>query len=226
LRTAALLLVCVSLCFGQNGVPIRRQISNYAAQAGDQEATLAASLLSPAEVKRFFAADLNKRYYIVEVAIYPKSGAGVDVDRYDFGLKSDDRVAHADTPREVVSIWQEKFPGLARRGPAVTVDESVVYASGRDPVTGQKQHGVGTYSDVTVANDDRQRRPDPPANSGPDPYAIEASLRDKALKEGRTSTPIAGYLYFPRIPKAPKSGKLELEHSNPSGTVVLSLPAK
>lgn len=59
----------------------------------------------------------------------------------------------------------------------------------------------------------------------PNHDAIEQELGRRALPEGETSQPVAGYLYFPRPAKVKKNG-MELTWYVPEGNVVLSLPGK
>jgi hypothetical protein len=53
----------------------------------------------------------------------------------------------------------------------------------------------------------------PPPPPSYDPAAVEARARARALPEGRTMKPVAGYLYFPASPK---------KHKNPAGLEYLA----
>lgn len=53
-------------------------------------------------------------------------------------------------------------------------------------------------------------------------FAIEDELTEKGLPDDPTTTPVSGYLYFPK----PKKGKYQLEYTLHGNTVVLPLSAR
>jgi len=172
-----------------------------------------------------FSAEIAKNYVVLEVAVYPKNAAIVDVRLFDFGLRfGGEQETRPDTPDQASVPWRENR-GIQDRI-QTTEEIGVFVGTGTDPVTGQRTTRTGTYERVGagVGTSPDQRFPDPPA--GPNPRVLEDKLSAKALPEGKTSHPIGGYLYFPQPTKKAKDGKLELTYSKDGTSFALSLPAK
>jgi len=72
---------------GGTGVPPRPTSSDYPVHQAAGNATIAATLVPPDLAKRIFPADVNKNYFVVEVAIYPQDGQTVYIDSFDFDLQ-------------------------------------------------------------------------------------------------------------------------------------------
>jgi hypothetical protein len=52
-------------------------------------------------------------------------------------------------------------------------------------------------------------------------------VREKMLPEGRTTTAVAGYLFFPQFKNKPhKAGIMELRWSKDNASAILRLPQK
>jgi hypothetical protein len=95
--------------------------------------------------------------------------------------------------------------------------------SGTDPVTGRRVNNVGTYEGVGVSNYPNQTYPSGSSTSNADADRMEAQLQKWELPEGKTSSSVAGYLYFPVSAKSSK-GALELQYSHDNSSVSLKLP--
>jgi hypothetical protein len=217
---------------GDNGVPPRRNASDYPVQQNVKTpaglAAVGAAIVPADQVRKMFSSDISRDYIVVEVAMYPADGKSFEADRYDFGLKiggsKGDRVAHADSPSDVALPPYERRPDLG--GPEskvnVTQEAGVAVARTNDPYYG-KRTSVGTYEGTTVSNGPAPRPQ--PAPDGVDRRAIEAKLRDKALPDGPTAKPVAGYLYFPASKKR-KNDELELQYTKGDVELDLRLPAR
>jgi hypothetical protein len=207
------------LAAGPEGLPPRPNPSDYAVHRVTRNATIAAALIPPAQVKKMFPARFIKDYAVVEVAIYPQEGATVQVESFDFALKfSGDEQSYPRTPREIGRAWDEgqaPHPGK----PDIAGEVGVVYSGANDPVTGQGR-GWGAYGGAEV--DPNPMPPVPP----PNPYAIEASVKASALPEGETAKPVAGYLYFPLSSKKHKATPKALEYLQGGAAIDLAFPAK
>jgi hypothetical protein len=108
--------------------------------------------------------------------------------------------------------------------PHVTAETGVIVGSGTDPSTGRRATSTGTYEGVGVNNYPSQT---PIPSSGPsnlDADRMEAQLEKWALPEGKTASPIAGYLYFP-VPSKKGKAALELQYSHDNSSANLKLPA-
>jgi hypothetical protein len=205
------------------GVPPRPTSSDYPVHQATGAATIAATLVPPDLAKRIFPADVNKNYFVVEVAVYPLEGQTVYIDSFDFGLKfGADEVSHPRTPEEIASMWAEKNAPQPPSKVSVTAETGVMYSTGNDPVTGRSQHGVSTYNGVAVG----PGQPGPPPPPPGDPRVVEAQVKARALPEGPAGQPVAGYLYFPLISKKDKKAAMELQYLKDGLLVSLPFPAR
>jgi hypothetical protein len=209
-----------------NGTRPRPSSADYPVSRPAKTATIGAVLVTPDQIKRMFPADLNKKYAVVEVAIYPQAGEVVDIKSLDFGLQfGTDVVRYPATPQDIAAAWREKRdPPSLGNGVEVTTETGVTYGSGIDPATGQRTRGWSTYEGVGVGVGRPSNVPPPPP--GYNPNVIEAVAQEKALPEGKTSDAVAGYLYFPLPSKKHKGDALELKYSKDGASVKLPLPAK
>ena len=209
----------------QDGVPARPTPSDYAVHESIKSAVVAAAVVPPAQVKKLFPGDAVKGYVVVEVAVYPQDGSTVLVDAFDFALKlGPDLLSHPRTPQEIASIWDEKNAPQPRHKVDVVTETGVVYTSGNDPVYGRSR-GWGTYTGVGVATGG-QGGPPPPPPSSVDPRAVQARVWAKALPEGPTARPVAGYIYFPIYSKKSKNAPLGLQYLKDGAPVDLPFPSK
>jgi hypothetical protein len=193
---------------GPRGTVPKSSVEQYRAHAVRDGVGIGAVQLPPDQVHKMFAADVNRCCLVVEVAFYPAK---------------DKPLARPYSARAVASTLQER----AEQGRAVTTTTSagVGYESGTyiDPVTGQptKVHGVTTETGVGVAVAPPGSRP---GATNRDRDSLEIELAETGLPEGSASTPVAGYLYFPRTLKRKKNTPLQLQYALKDQTVVLSLP--
>jgi hypothetical protein len=179
-------------------------------------------------VHKKFAANVNRCCFVVEVALYPKPDAPLDLSLDDLTLRisGDAVVVRPYSPRAVAATIQEK----TEQGRSVTTSTSVGvgYESGTyiDPVTGQptKVKGVTTSTGVGVAVGPPGSQPGA-SNTTRD--SIEIELAEQAMPEGSISAPVSGYLYFPKASlKKKKETTLQLHYALKNQTVILSLPEK
>ena len=105
----------------------------------------------------------------------------------------------------------------------MTTETGVIVQSGTDPVTGRKTTSTGTYEGVGVSNYPTPSAPPPSRSSTADADRMEAQLEKWALPEGKTSSAVAGYLYFPVSAKRSK-GALELQYTHDDLSANLKLP--
>lgn len=214
------LFVMAPLCFA-GGVHPRPSSGDYAAHETAGDVTIGAEVLTAKQVHNFFASDL-KKYIVVEIAIYPKDGTSLDINRVDFSLKlPNGDIARAANPSTIVRPPQQSAPAPGRRLPVdVYQTAGVGYESGTDP-NGVRRKGVYTETGVAVTNGGPVGGPPvayPPSSQGPDPQTTQMELEDRALPEGAASQPVAGFLYFPASAK--KNATYELEYYVPQGARV------
>jgi hypothetical protein len=219
-------LLLTTLAFAGDGRTPRSSASDYPVHEDTATATIAAVRVPPEQLNKNFPADFSKRYVVVEVAVYPKAGA-IDLVSMDFLLRLADSESRPDTAEEVAGLWRPRrnTPGPDAGGRVHTTAEAgVIVQNGTDPVTGRKVNNVGTYESVGVSNYPNQA-PMPSGPSHADADRMEAQLDKWALPEGRITSPVAGYLYFPANAKKSK-GALELQYTHDGSSANLKLPTK
>jgi hypothetical protein len=190
------------------GVPPRRLPADYPVHAGVQTATLAAVVVPSDQVKKMFSGEISKKYFVIEVAVYPEAGQSFDVDEMSFVLRTGDQVLQTSDPGDVAGLWPGNNNPVGHRGPNITTETGVIVGRETDPITGRPRTSVGTYEGVAVSNYPQPNIPSPPPkNAG----VTEAKLRQMALPQGPTRIPVAGYLYF--RPNGKKHDPLTLNYS-------------
>jgi hypothetical protein len=188
----------------------------------------------------------------------PGKNVVVSSDDFSMTIGSNPDVARTETPAEVAAAIEPdkgmNQPQIPRRVQVHGEETIGVSSGGRDPVTGRRYPGgVYTRSGVGVgvgdpgvgdppptdATDTRYppgdpRYPNPrvgggapPATQGT-PRSVRDKLEEKALPEGRTMRPVAGYVYFPEVsPKLVNSGEpYRVTYAGPTGQIHLTVPAK
>ena len=223
-------LLISALAFAGDGRTPRSSSADYPSRADTKTATIAAGRVSPEQLNKTFPSDFAKKYVVVEVAIYPKDGATVDVATMDFVLRLANSESRPDAPDEISGLWRPRtaHPDLTSKT-HVTNETGVIVASGVDPNTGRRVTNTGTYERVGVSSGDDPNRPMnyPTGSSSADADRMEAQLAKWELQDGKTLSPVAGYIYFPVAQKKSK-GALELQyaHENSSANLTLPAPAK
>jgi len=216
-----------------SGLPARAAPSDYAAQAHTTGASIGAALLTKRQLREDFLADLQGRYLVVEVGVYPAAGQRFDVRRDDFRLR----------PSDGDTVIEPADPASVDAPPARTpsslsgvhgeVDLSVPIGGGGrgygGPGSGDPRYGDPGY------DDHGQRRgrgtrvsvgvglPGPGSAEGSDDLVREEMIY-KALPEKLIAKPAAGYLYFPVASQKKKTIYL-LEYTSGGTTLVVDLGA-
>ena len=219
-------LLISAVAFAGDGRTPRSSSADYSAHADTKTATIAAVRVSPEQLNKTFPSDFAKKYVVIEVAIYPKDGATVDVATMDFVLRLADSESRPDSPDEIAGLWRPRtaHPDITSKT-HVTTETGVIVASGVDPNTGRRVTNTGTYEKVGVTNGDDPNRPmNYPTGSSADADRIEAQLAKWELQDGKTSSPVAGYIYFPVAQKKSK-GAMELQYTHEASSANLTLPA-
>lgn len=162
-------------------------------------------MLSPAEVRKAFSSDVSGSCRVIEVALYPQKDKEGNVSLADFSLY----LSGTDTgvkPSRATAI-DAKLPQQSKSPDEVTVTHSAEVGVA---VVQQGLHSPHTEAEVGV--DVLDGRPIPV--NGRDCAVAEAQLTDKGLPEGKVSSAVAGYLYFPIVLKKKQSvRRLEYEEN-------------
>jgi hypothetical protein len=162
-------------------------------------------------VRSVFGFDVDRTCLIVEVALYPPDDQERKVLLSDFSLRvaGTNTVVKPSTATAVAANWQQTF----REQQEVKVEPFGEVVGG--------PHGVHSEGQVRVETVDGQPHP----ASDKDRATLEAKLADKGLREGKASSPVAGYLYFPMLPRK-KHTALQLEHETNESNVILKFSQK
>jgi len=191
-RLLALVAVCGILEAASPGIRPRGLATDYPSRESTTEFAIGAVRIPPADVKKIFAADLNRAgYVVIEVGVYPLNGGEADIGPEDFTLQTETgRIAAraVDTDAIAAEIARERVPSETRK--------SEVYRTGGRrglliPADGKKSSG----SVLGGAAEDY-----PPSSTVSKLGAVEQELWSKSLPDGKTNVPVAGYLYFPKPP--------------------------
>ena len=222
LFTSAVLLA------GSPGIRPRSGAADYPARESIGPGAFGAGVIPASEAKKIFAADIDKAgYVVVEVGVFPADGRELDLSPVDFTLRADpnsisERTMDADA---IAAAVAKPVPSVGPESPgeevSVTAGASVQHISYPDPATGRKTGTtiVGVNSGVEVGNNGQRF----PSSSGTDTKRLEQSLWEKSLPDGRTTVPVAGYLYFPKPSKKAKNAWV-LEWQNAGERVNIALP--
>ena len=216
------------------GVRPRGASKDYPAHETADGITIAAAVVPAGKVQHQLSpAVVSSGYTVLEIAVYPDGGKEVNVSSDDFSItiRSSRDVARAETPQVVASsIDSDKRMDPPRIPAPVQVhgEETIgVTTGGRDPATGRRYpSSVYTESSVAVGVGE-PRYPDPgPGRAAP--QSVYDKLQQKALPEGRTTKPVAGYLYFPKVsPRlANSTDPYHLTYQGPTEQIHLTIPAK
>jgi hypothetical protein len=238
-RVGLLCLTAIAVFAGGSpGVRSRASAADYPAHYAASEFSIGAAVIPPGDVKKIFSVDLNSAgYLVVEVGVFPASAREVDLSPADFTLLSDvEKAAVRPVDAEAIaSAVARKYepPRIAKKSD-VYVTEGVIIGRGTsiDPSTGQRTNGtvVGTQTGVGIGPPPVDCRfnncdsyPGTSSGSGPRPGAIEQELWQKSLPDGKNTSPVAGYLYFPKPSGKAKNGPWQLTMDGQAGRVKLTL---
>jgi hypothetical protein len=216
--------VTAMIAAADTGTPTRPTAAQYDVHQEIADATIAATLLTPARTSTIFSTDVRKNFMVVEIAVYPGNGHTLDLSMVDFTLRTGpDSTDLAVTPENVA--WHGKrMPGPSQSSRTVNVigEAGIAVGTRTNPVTGRTDHGVATYGAVGV--DTRPQAVSTNPNSAADNiYRLETKLRALELQEGQVTHPISGYLYFP-VSKKRNNVSPVLEYSRNGERTALSLP--
>jgi hypothetical protein len=209
ISTFAVLLFVSTALAGPRGTVPRSSADQYPLHAQDSGVSLGAKLLSRAEARKTFVSDVNRCCIVLEIALYPAQAGSLNVSLNDFALRSRN-AASATKPSSakiVAASIQQKAAG--DRDVAVYPSTGVGYESGTayDPVTGAPRRASGVYTQAGVGV--AVGGSNGPGVSDKDRSVMETELTEKGLSEGATTAAVAGYIYFPVMPKKKTDYQLE-----------------
>lgn len=208
------------------GVTPRASAAAYAAHGDLEEVSVGATALSPDEVRKVFATDLNHCCVVLEVGLYPDKAKNLSITRNDFSFRvaGTDLAVKPTGPKLLALSLQLILRSERDMTPHGSV-ETTTGLGGYDPArsgTGPRgrRGGIDGSEEINLGPD----RP-PTQVTEEDREFMEMELTEKGLPEGKVSAPVAGYLYFPLTKKMKKKKAVRLlEYTNAGQTVTLTLP--
>jgi hypothetical protein len=221
LRLGALcLLLTLTLAFAGDGIPARGSADDYPAHQVSGKVAVGAALVSPAQVKKLFGEDLDKRGYVVfEVGMFPIGDSEVEVSPDDFKLRlgPEGAVTRAATPHMVASDVHPQ-PAPATQVPAkVQTRETIGVITGSNGRT-------AVYTDTSVTVGNRPTPPPPPTTRSTGNDGLEQRIDEKSLPDVKTRRAVAGYVFFPK-PTGDKHADYELLYFGFDSQMTLKLAA-
>jgi hypothetical protein len=216
---AAVLLSACGFGADQHVIPARDSAAAYPAHTERAVLAIGAELLTAGQVHGSFSSELNRAYLVVEVGLFPNEQ--VDVTALDFSLTpaGTQTVLRPVRPGVAAAVLQKPAPGTRKPGAPGDINVypsvGIGYESGSayDPVTGRRRGGGWTTgAGVGVGVGGSGGGLPPPASTGADRRTMETELSEKALPDGATVRPVAGYLYFP-FPGKKREASYDLVYS-------------
>lgn len=203
---------------GQTGTKTRPKAADYPVQAEAAEVTLGAEYMvhSFAGKQSTYVA---RDHLVVEVGLFPAKELMVSTGQFTMKVNGKKQLLFSQPPQFVAAAL--KYDNWETR-PQLEAGGGV----------GDATIGVGPRWNPRFPGDQTRRPlPQPPRAPDQDRAADLRAPKEKAeevvvetaLSEGKTSYPVAGYLYFPFKGKPKSIKSLELIYNGPGGTVTLKL---
>jgi hypothetical protein len=214
----ALTLLTPAVAGSSKGLKPRDNANSYPVHSQGPALNLGAEQLSNTEVQHAFATELDKRYIVVEVGVFPAKDASVTLADDDFMLvvPGSNQTLRPVKPETIAAVLHKK--PATQRDVVVTPTMGVGYESSRTNADGTRDRGGWTTSSgAMVGIGDKQI-----GGTEADRKTMETELREKQLPVGEAKQPIAGYLYFP-VPSKKSKGNYELQYTRNGEKVALTL---
>lgn len=209
----------LALADSPHGLRPRATASNYPVFQQHPKLALGAEQLSQKQVQHAFATELDKRYIVVEVGVFPAKDGSWSVNSSDFMLHiaGTSQVLRPASPETIAQVLYKK-PATSH-DVTVTPVTSIGYESGGRDVYGNRTSGGMTTSTGAIVGVSKDKK----GGTEGDRKTMETELRDKALPQGEVKQPVSGYLYFPV--SSSKKVQYELEYSANGQTIRMQLPS-
>jgi hypothetical protein len=208
----AVTLILGSFCIASagSGLPARSDADQYSAKTDAAGVVVAAAVIPPDQVRNEFATPLVPRHQVLEVAFYPPKGSTIDVTAIDFALRVDGRFIRPADPRTIAAQNQKKGKARSR--------DIVLW-----PSVGVNTGTYGTGTNVGVGVGVGGSRPGP-ASTDQDRRVMQSELEERALQDGTSDKPVAGYLYFPVGEMKAGNAELIYQYDGGEAKIPLELP--
>ncbi len=215
---AVLFALTIASADSTHGIKPRHTAAEYPVFQQHPSLALGAEQLSQKQVQHAFATELDKRYIVVEVGIFPDAKGKVQLNAADFMLHvvGTKEILRPASPETIAQVLYKK-PGTTH-DVTVTPVGSIGYESGGRDMYGNRYPGGMTTSTGAMVGIGNNKV----GGTEADRKTMETELRDKSLPQGEVAQPVSGYLYFPVSTN--KKMHYELEYSGNGQNIRLQLP--
>lgn len=212
-----LVLFTSVLADSPKGLKPRDSVTSYPVHRQQNAISLGAEQLSNTQVQHAFATELDKRYIVVEIGIFPVKDGSVTLAPDDFMLRvpGSNQMLRPVAPETIATVLYKK--PATERDVVVTPTMGIGYETVGSNPNGTRNGGWTTSSGAMVGIGSKQV-----GGTEADRKTMETELRDKQLPQGRADKPVAGYLYFP-VPSKKVRGNYELQYSREGQKVSVPL---
>jgi hypothetical protein len=223
----AAVLSAGALAASSPGIRPRPAATDYPVRQSSHSITVGAAVVARKDARKIFATDLNAGGYIaVEIGIFPLPGKDADISPGDFLLRTGTgEVVRTVDPGAIATALARSKDYVPPKHSDIytTTGVEVIHGTGVDPATGRPtgRTAVGTAAGVGIGAPPGGY-PYPTPSAGPNAGAMEQELWEKSLPDGKTSVPVAGYLYFPKPSGRPDAWEITMDGRE--GRVRLVLP--
>jgi hypothetical protein len=215
---AVLFALTMASADSTRGIKARPTAADYPVFQQHPTLALGAEQLSQKQVQHAFATELDRRYVVVEIGVFPVARGNVKLNPSDFMLRV------AGTQQMLRPASPETIAQVLYKKPATTHDVTVTPVGsvgydtgGRDPYGNRYPGGVTTTTGAMVGIGNNKV-----GGTEGDRKTMETELRDKSLPQGEVTQPVSGYLYFPV--STGKKVRYELEYTSNGQNIRLQLP--
>lgn len=210
-------LLTGALADSTKGLKPRPNASSYPVHQQQAVIALGAEQLSNTQVQHAFATELDKRYIVVEIGVFPaKDAITLAPDDFMLRVPGSNQMLRPVSPETIATVLHKK--PATQRDVTVTPVMGVGYETGGTNPNGTRDRGGwSTSTGAIVGVGDKQV-----GGTESDRKTMETELRDKQLPPGEAKQPVAGYLYFP-VPSKKTKGNYELQYLKNGEKVSLSL---
>jgi hypothetical protein len=217
-----LVLLTGALAGPPKGLKPRENVASYPVHHQQGALSLGAEQLSNTEVQHAFATELDKRYIVVEVGVFPAKDGSLTLAPDDFMLRvpGTNQMLRPVKPETIASVLYKK--PATERDVVVTPTMGVGYETVGSNPNGSRSNGGWTTSTGAIVGIGNKQI----GGTEADRKTMETELRDKQLPPGEAKAPVAGYLYFP-VPSKKVKGNYELQYLREGAkvTVALNIPS-
>lgn len=215
---AGLLALTIASADSTHGMKPRNTAADYPVFQQHPNLALGAEQLSPKQVQHAFATELDKRYVVVEIGIFPGANGNVKLSASDFMLHvvGTKEILRPASPETIAQVLYKK--PATTHDVTVTPVGSIGYESGGRDMYGNRYPGGMTTSTGAMVGIGNNKV----GGTEADRKTMETELRDKGLPQGDMTQPVSGYLYFPVSTN--KRVQYELEYTGNGQDIRLQLP--